>query len=135
MGQKILVAVDVVVLFKDRDSTFVLLIQRKNEPFKNQWALPGGFVENDEKLESAAERELEEETGLKLTSLDQVYAFVEPKRDPRSRVISIAFKGTVDEEHKVKGDSDAKNAKWFGLNEFPELAFDHYSIIQKALKG
>jgi 8-oxo-dGTP diphosphatase len=111
----------------------VLLIKRKFEPFKNQWALPGGLVNNDEPLEEAARRELKEETGIEVNNLEQFHAFGKPGRDPRNRVVSIAYTGLVSQkDHSLKADTDASEASWFNLNQLPELAFDHMDIIQKA---
>ena len=131
--QSINVTVDAVV-FKQRNAdTFVLLISRKNAPFQNQWALPGGFVENDEDLETAVKRELKEETGIEYASCDQFYTFGKPGRDPRGRTISIAYVGFVTESSKPKAADDAIEAKWFNLRHLPELAFDHKEIINLAI--
>lgn len=126
------VCVDCVIFSNDKSN--ILLIKRAHEPFKECWALPGGFVEMDETLEESAKRELEEETGLKNIQLNQLYTYGNPDRDPRGRVISVAFWGVVDSlENKVCAGSDAKNAQWFPLDQLPELAFDHSEIISKAL--
>jgi 8-oxo-dGTP diphosphatase len=113
----------------------LLLIERGNEPFKGCWALPGGFLEMEEDLETCAARELQEETGLTGISLHQLYAFVEPHRDPRHRTISIAFWGFDDTQRQAIGSDDAAQAKWFALDALPSLAFDHELIIQKALSN
>ncbi len=130
--QNIAVTVDAVIFFRKADILNVLLIQRKNEPFRDQWALPGGFLEENEAMEQGAIRELEEETGLKLEKLQQVGAFGTPGRDPRGRTISIAFVGLIGTEAKVKASDDALDAKWFSLNDLPSLAFDHRKIISEA---
>ena len=130
--QNIAVTVDAVIFFRKADILNVLLIQRKNEPFRDQWALPGGFLEENESMEEGAIRELEEETGLKLEKLQQVGAFGTPGRDPRGRTISIAFVGLIGTEAKVKANDDAVDAKWFSLNDLPNLAFDHRKIISEA---
>ncbi len=131
--QKIFVTVDVVV-FKSMDtSAEILLIQRKNEPFKNQWALPGGFVDQEEDLEIAALRELKEETGIKIVSCEQLYTFGKPGRDPRGRTISITFVGFTDNAALPKAADDAKDARWFTIKKLPELAFDHSKIIALAI--
>jgi 8-oxo-dGTP diphosphatase len=130
--QNIAVTVDAVIFYRKADILNVLLIKRKNEPFRNQWALPGGFLEEDETMQEGAKRELEEETGLKLEKLQQVGAFGTPGRDPRGRTISIAFVGLIDAEAKVKASDDALDAKWFSLNNLPDLAFDHRGIISEA---
>jgi 8-oxo-dGTP diphosphatase len=125
----------------DRNSLDVLLIQRDDEPFAGQWALPGGFVEvaddgdQGEDLEAAALRELSEETGAKVNYLEQLGTFGTPKRDPRGRVISVAYFALVrSKDHVVKGGSDARDAKWFPVGEALKLklAFDHTKILQAA---
>ena len=103
----------------------VLLIRRGNEPFKGKWALPGGFMDMDEDAETCARRELEEETGLKVVNFEQLYAFSDVDRDPRYRVVSIAYYALV------RGD-DADRAQWFPLSGIPPLAFDHRRILQMA---
>ena len=134
MGQKIAVTVDSVVFCKANNQFKVLLIQRKNDPFKGQWALPGGFVDEGEDLETAAKRELEEETGLKVESLQQVQAFGKPGRDPRGHTISIAFLSRIYCEEDLKPSDDADDASWFKIEKLPEmeLAFDHDEIINVA---
>lgn len=131
--QKIAITVDAVVFQKQDKYIKLLLIQRKNDPFKEEWALPGGFLEEDESLKDGALRELEEETGLKNIKLNQISAFGEIGRDPRGRTISVAFMGLVEKEESVKGADDAKDAKWFDIKNLPELAFDHSKIIEAAL--
>jgi len=130
--QNIAVTVDAVIFYRKADILNVLLVQRKNEPFRDQWALPGGFLEENETMEEGAIRELEEETGLKLEKLQQVGAFGTPGRDPRGRTISIAFVGLIVKEARVKASDDAVDAKWFNLNDLPDLAFDHRKIISEA---
>ena len=111
-----------------------LLISRKHDPYRNMWALPGGFVNIDERLVNAARRELLEETGLKVSDLEQFHVFDEPGRDPRGRTISVVFTGNINiSKSTVKASSDAKEARWFYLDELPELAFDHRDIIEQAL--
>lgn len=112
----------------------VLLIQRAHPPFKGQWALPGGFVDMDEGLEAAALRELEEETGVKNVFIEQLYTFGEPGRDPRGRVVSVAYYALVNlEEHPVEASSDARRVKWYETDNLPQLAFDHEQILQVAV--
>ena len=132
--QNISVTVDLVVIAEEI-SDKILLIQRKNDPFKNQWALPGGFVNEGEDLEDAAMRELREETGLKIESILQIGAFGKPGRDPRGHTISIAYLGRT-KISEVKGGDDAKDAQWFKLQDCKDLdlAFDHAHIIKKALE-
>jgi len=114
----------------------VLLIQRKNPPFKDLWALPGGFVDIAETPEKAAERELEEETGLKGIPLKQFHCYGAIDRDPRHRTVSIVFTGKIKNsaDYKPIGNDDAATAGWFDINNLPKLAFDHDVIISDALK-
>ncbi len=112
----------------------VLLIQRANEPYKDQWALPGGFVDMEEDLETAALRELEEETGVKDVFIEQLFTFGAPKRDPRGRVVSVAYYALVNlGQHPVKASSDARNVNWFDIRQLPPLAFDHAEIFEVAI--
>ena len=111
----------------------VLLIQRDNSPYEGSWALPGGFIEMEETLEKAACRELQEETGIDYIKLKQWRTFDDLDRDPRGRTISVVFTGYLpDSNIKLKAASDARNAKWFNINDLPELAFDHSEILQLA---
>jgi len=121
--------VDALVFTKKGNEKFLLLIQRGREPFKNKWALPGGFVNIDETLEQACIRELEEETGLKVSKMEQFKAYDAVNRDPRHRTISIVFSVELDEQKQVRGGDDASRADWFSLSNLPELAFDHQQII------
>ncbi|MBS3122700.1 NUDIX hydrolase [Candidatus Woesearchaeota archaeon] len=130
------IAVDAVVFTILHNQLKLLLIKRKNEPFKGKFALPGGFVERDENLEDAAKRELEEETGVKNIFLKKMHAFGDVGRDPRGRVISIPFLALIDaEELKLHATDDAELAKWGSVDSLPkhELAFDHKEIIKEAL--
>ncbi|MBK7873436.1 MAG: NUDIX hydrolase [Saprospiraceae bacterium] len=112
----------------------VLLIQRGHEPFRGCWALPGGFVQMEETLEEAALRELEEETGVANVFIEQLYTFGDPERDPRGRVVSVAYFALVNlAEHPVQASSDAKNVQWFEIEQLPSLAFDHNYILQIAI--
>ena len=122
------------VVFRFEDNKLkTLLIERGGEPYKGCWAIPGGFLNMDENAEQGALRELEEETGLKLNHAEEFGAFSEVDRDPRGRVISIAFY-TITEESDVKGCDDAAKAQWFALDEIPQLAFDHSLMLRKALQ-
>jgi 8-oxo-dGTP diphosphatase len=123
-----------VVLFTLRDATLqLLLIRRRNPPFQGQWALPGGFLDMDEDLAACALRELKEETGIGNVYLEQLYTFGAPGRDPRERVISVAFYGLAPSESiTLRPASDATEAAWFAFNELPQLAFDHRQIVDKA---
>ena len=111
----------------------VLLIERGIEPFKGRWAFPGGFLRMDEPAEAGALRELREETGLKAAYIKQFHTFSDPNRDPRERVLTIAYYALVRME-EVKGGDDAASAAWFPLDEVPSLAFDHDLILRTALR-
>ena len=128
------VTVDIVVFGYDGGRQLkLLLIERGGEPYKGSWALPGGFVDMDEDLETAALRELEEETGVKDLYVEQLYTFGTPGRDPRGRVISVAYFSLVNlQDHPAVAASDATRAEWFPTNELPDLAFDHADIISIA---
>jgi 8-oxo-dGTP diphosphatase len=125
-----------VVLFTIRQSALcVLLIQRGNPPYQGMWALPGGFLDIDEDLEACAKRELSEETGIEGVYLEQLYTFGNPQRDPRERVISVTYFALSQSDNlSPQASSDAALTAWFAINELPELAFDHISIIQLAHK-
>ena len=128
------VTVDLVIFTIAENDLKVLLIRRNGEPFKGHWALPGGFVEIDESLEDAAARELEEEAGVRNVYLEQLYTFGDPNRDPRGRVISVAYFALVDAEHqKIEAASDASDAKWHSVFKPPQLAFDHRKILDYAV--
>lgn len=130
---KIFVTVDAVI-FKTTDSGYdILFIKRKNEPFKGKWALPGGFVDENEDLFDAANRELLEETGVKVTGLEQLAAFGKPGRDPRQHTVSIAYTGFAEETTNAIAADDADDAQWFSTDALPELAFDHSDIVKLAL--
>ena len=113
----------------------VLLVQRSNEPYKGCWALPGGFVEEDEDLKDAAARELEEETGVMARVLDEFGAWGKPGRDPRGRTVTIAYLAVVgpDSPREQAGD-DAAVARWFSSDDLPPLAFDHAEIASAGLE-
>ena len=112
----------------------VLLIKRKYPPFQGKWALPGGFVLEHESLERAVSRELEEETGIRISYLEQLYTFGEPDRDPRHRVVSIAYFALVKPETlQLHARTDAEDVAWFDIHELPSLAFDHLRILSSAL--
>ncbi len=129
------VTVDCIIFALHEDELKVLLIRRSSEPHRGCWALPGGFVEIDESIETAALRELNEETGIKQVFLEQLYTFGEPKRDPRERVISIAYYSVVKlNEHALTAGSDAVDAGWFSIRRLPRLAFDHATVMAMAIK-
>jgi 8-oxo-dGTP diphosphatase len=126
-------SVDCVLFARGDQHTDVLLIRRKNEPYAGRWALPGGFVNTDETLEQAARRELEEETGVKLARLTQLGTWDAVERDPRERVITVAFVALVNAgEHAPEAADDAAEVRWFALDALPALAFDHAEIIAAA---
>jgi len=127
------VTVDCLIFRKVSGRWQLLLIQRDKPPFEAKWALPGGFVEIDEPLKTAAQRELKEETGLDETELKQFRTFGQPGRDPRGRTISVVYYGFLDGPAQTpNAGSDARHAQWFRLDELPGLAFDHDQIIQMA---
>ena len=127
--------VDCVVFGLDEGELKVLLIQRGIAPFKGRWALPGGFVRVEETVDDAARRELSEETGLTDVFLEQLYTFGAVKRDPRERVVSVAYYALVKlAEHPATGATDASDAGWFPATQLPDLAFDHAEILEMALE-
>ncbi len=129
------VTVDCVVFGLDEDDLKIILIERDLEPFKGRWALPGGFVHIAESLEEAALRELKEETGVENVFLEQLYTFGDVDRDPRGRVISVAYYALVNlRDHKIKAATDARSAAWFSIDDVPKLAFDHDRIFDVAVK-
>jgi 8-oxo-dGTP diphosphatase len=126
--------VDAVVFGIDEGDLKLLLIQRGIEPYAGHWALPGGFVRVTESLDAAVERELREETGLCKIYLEQLYTFGAPARDPRERVVTVAYYALVNlYDHQVKAATDARNAAWFSVNDRPTLAFDHDAILDVAM--
>lgn len=129
------VTTDVVVFTIREERLNVLLVRRRNPPFADSWALPGGFVDIDEDLEACALRELKEETGVTGVFLEQLYTFGAPKRDPRERVITVAYFALVPSETiSIRADSDAREVGWHPCHKLPALAFDHDQIIATALK-
>lgn len=115
---------------------WLLLVERKNQPYKGCWAFPGGFMNPDETAEQCATRELAEETSLNVNDWQQVGTFSAVERDPRERVITVAFYAVVDKEAyaSARGGDDACYARWFSLDSLPTLAFDHAEILDKALQ-
>ena len=129
------VTVDIVIFTIKDDDLCVLLIKRKYPPYKGKWAIPGGFVHYNEPLEGAAFRELYEETGVKDVYIEQLYTFGEPKRDPRKRVVTVAYFALIASENLVvRPDTDVSDVRWFSMYDLPKLAFDHKKIISYALK-
>lgn len=133
------VTTDCVIFGFDGDELKVLLIKRGIEPFKNYWALPGGFIELDEDADTCAKRKLEQETGLDEIFMEQLYTFSSVDRDPRYRVISIAYYALVKlSDFRPKAGNDTFQVEWFPLSAIPAIAFDHEQILEKAvtrLKG
>lgn len=127
------VTTDVVILTVLDGALKVLLIKRGMDPFKGKWALPGGFVKIDESVDTCAVRELEEEAGIKDVYLEQLYTFGRVNRDPRERVISVAYYALIPgDDVELKAGTDAAEAKWFDVSELPELSFDHSEILAMA---
>ncbi|SHI49092.1 8-oxo-dGTP diphosphatase [Mesonia phycicola] len=136
MKQSIKLTVDAVVFgYEAKTETIsVLLVKRKYKPFQGKWALPGGFVLQEESLEDAVERELNEETGLQINYLEQLYTFGQPERDPRSRVVSVAYFGLIKPSNfKIAAATDAEDVQWFKTTELPKLSFDHDKILKLAI--
>ena len=127
------VTADCVVITREAEPK-VLLIQRGNQPFKGCWAFPGGFMNMDETTEQCAVRELEEETGLRLSKIQQIGAYSKVDRDPRGRTITVAYLAIVDAPIAVTGQDDAAKAQWFPINALPPLAFDHDEIMKDAVR-
>lgn len=127
------VTTDIVIFTIRQDALKVLLVKRANAPFQGEWALPGGFVGLDESLEEGARRELQEETGVAGVYLEQLYTFGEPDRDPRERVITVAYYALIPtDEVEIRAATDAEGVSWYGLEELPNLAFDHAEILEAA---
>ncbi|WP_281309396.1 NUDIX hydrolase [Flavobacterium flavigenum] len=135
-NQNIRVAVDAIVFGYQNSQLYVLLIQQKFGTQESYWALPGGLVKNDESLKDAVKRELKEETNVEVNYFEQLFTFGDDtNRDPRNRVISVAYYALVDPSKlKVQADTDAEHAQWFIIDEVPALAFDHNQILKKGLE-
>lgn len=134
MTQAIQLSVDAVVFGYEAETISILLVKRKYEPFKGKWAIPGGFVLNNESLEEAVQRELMEETGIHINYLEQLYTFGNPERDPRNRVVSVAYFGLIKPStFKIVADTDAEEVQWFKITDLPSLSFDHADILKLAI--
>lgn len=132
--QKISLTVDAVVFTVMNDDLKILLVKRKYDPYKQMYALPGGFVHNDEELDAAVCRELYEETNVKDIFLKKLTAYGDVKRDPRGRIVSVVYLALIDSETvKLEAKTDAEVASWFSVYSLPKLAFDHDVIIKDAL--
>jgi 8-oxo-dGTP diphosphatase len=129
---KLSVTVDIVLLTIRDKQLQVLLIKRLAKPFAGRYALPGGFVLEDESVDAAAVRELREETGVDKVYLEQLYTFGDPKRDPRGRVVTVAYYALVPNSQSLQAGTDASDAAWFPVGGLPTLAFDHKKIIDYA---
>jgi 8-oxo-dGTP diphosphatase len=127
-----MLTVDVVALARASEPPRVLLIQRAHAPFAGRWALPGGFVEEGERVAEAAPRELAEETGLRVEGLELLGVYDTPGRDPRGWTVSVVYLASIDREAAVEGSDDASDARWFAIDSLPELAFDHALILADA---
>ncbi len=128
------VTVDIVIFAMREDYLNVLLIKRKYEPFKGEWALPGGFILPHEDILEAAKRELKEETGVSASYLEQLYTFGGPKRDPRGPVITVSYVALLNHVPELSPSTDAEDSKWFPVYELPVLAFDHSEILNYAME-
>lgn len=128
-----MVTVDLILIYESENPEIVL-IQRKNEPHKGKWALPGGFVEMDEDLNMAAIREMEEETGIKVRSVNQFKTYGTLNRDPRGRSITVVYFALTKTKKTCIASSDATNAEWFNIKALPPLAFDHETVIADFIK-
>ena len=130
-----LVTVDIVVFTVQDDRLKVLLIQRKRDPFKHMWAIPGGFIHMEESLKEAAVRHLRDETNIRDIFLKQLGAFGDPSRDPRARVITVAYYALVSSDRlQPRAKDNAENIDWFCVTDLPDLAFDHHRVVDKSLK-
>ena len=128
-----MLTVDVVAFAFGANTPRLLLVQRANPPFMGSWALPGGFVEEGEQVIDAAPRELSEETGLRVDQLELLGVYDTPGRDPRGWTVSVVYIARLQSETPVVGADDASDARWFSVEELPELAFDHALIIADAI--
>jgi 8-oxo-dGTP diphosphatase len=128
------VTVDIVIFTIQSGSLRVLLIKRAAPPFQGKYAIPGGFVHEDEGLEEAALRELREETGVSDVYLEQLYSFGDPERDPRTRVITVAYFALISADRSLRAGTDAAEASWWPMDRLPALAFDHRKILDYAIE-
>jgi 8-oxo-dGTP diphosphatase len=130
-----MVTTDAVVFRFAKGKLWLLLVKRRNEPYKGSWAVPGGFIELEEELEDAAARELEEEAGLAGVRLEQMRTFGAVGRDPRGRQITVVFMGIAEEgQDRLRAGDDAAEAKWFDIDKLPEsMAFDHREVVRFAI--
>lgn len=129
LPEKFYITTDCIIVRDNRKE--VLLIKRKNNPFKDYWALPGGFLDTNETLEQSVAREIKEETNIDLEKYKQFRTYSTPNRDPRGRTITTVFYSFLTREVTPKPDTDSKECKWFTLDSLPELAFDHSNILNE----
>jgi len=127
------VTTDIILIAEEKDCNYILLIERKFDPFKGCWALPGGFVEMDEDLDTACLRELKEETGIEGVKIKQYLTAGAVNRDPRGRTISVVYFAELNQRIEYTAGDDAAKAKWFNTKMLPDLAFDHQQILNKFL--
>src|SRR5215470_3033967 len=133
--EKVRVTVDIVIFSIRTRELLVLLVKRGVPPFQGEYAIPGGFLRADESLEQAAKRELHEETSVRDVYLEQLYSFGDPARDPRGRVVTVAYYALVSSDHlDLTAGADAAEAKWVAVERLPRLAFDHGTIVAYALE-
>ena len=128
-----MLTVDVVALALAAPVPSLLLVQRANPPFAGSWALPGGFVDEGERVADAAPRELAEETGLRTCALELLGVYDTPGRDPRGWTVSVVYLAKLRDEQAVAGADDANDARWFPVDSLPDLAFDHELIVRDAI--
>lgn len=121
---------DIVLICGDQ----VLLVRRKNAPYRGYWSFPGGFVEPDEAVEAGALRELMEETGVENIRLEQFGAYGDPGRDPRGRTVAVVYWARLLQKPEIRAGDDAAEAGWFPLNGLPPLAFDHGKMAQDVIR-
>jgi 8-oxo-dGTP diphosphatase len=131
-AERLAVSVDVVIFSVREHDLQVLLVRRGAQPFRGRWAIPGGFVHHNEALDDAARRELAEETDVQDVYLEQLYTFGAPRRDPRGRVITVAYFALVGAEVDPRAGDDAAEVAWHSVYELPDLAFDHAEILKYA---
>lgn len=129
-------SVEIIIFALHEQSLQVLLVQRTENPYQGHWAIPGGFVREDEALDQAASRELSEKTGLEGVYLEQLYTYGEPQRDPRGRVVTVAYFALVPADAPIRKNnlSEAAHVAWFPVERLPRLAFDHNDILSYALR-
>ncbi len=135
MSEKVILTVDALLFAKGDSGLKILLIERKHDPFKGMYAIPGGRVDDGEKFDDTVKRELYEETNARGVKLTRFGVYGDPGRDPRGRTVAVAYWAVVDPDSlDIKAGDDAAKAKWFPVDDLPELAFDHAQIIADGIK-